>query len=316
LKIAIETELNEKFAVLNIPFIVGEVNKNEYKKVEITDETGSLFIEVDSISDKKVISDSFEKNARYTIVSHSYNPDPDQIDSLWNAWFVDNNIESMTKVCVSVSLSGAIKQMCTDVSSLTDSNYFTTYYAGLNNEIEINTYLSIGFFSPFKYGTRSGALLLILFLIVICVSILLISLNKHRVGKTNLPADSQRYEVDEFIDKTVNTSHLMTDIYQLGDNLYFNPHISILKSDSREIKLRPQLSELLLLLLTAPDYFMKKKGIAEKLWESDNEIGIENRLQRLISDLRKSLQHVDPDIRIEYEAKGYRLYLKETSVIN
>lgn len=81
-------------------------------------------------------------------------------------------------------------------------------------------------------------------------------------------------------------------------------------SITRKVKIRPLCRELLLYLINASHHYADRKEICFYLWKTD-VIDTNDRLRRLICDLRKLLENNKANIVIEAVINGYQLHLKE-----
>lgn len=93
-------------------------------------------------------------------------------------------------------------------------------------------------------------------------------------------------------------------------NVTYNSDFCLFCINNKKVKVRPLCAELLLYLISASNHYADKKEICFYLWKTD-VIDTNDRLRRLICDLRKLLKNNNANIVIEAVTNGYQLNLKE-----
>lgn len=80
------------------------------------------------------------------------------------------------------------------------------------------------------------------------------------------------------------------------NDIYFNADLCIVKNNStrQEVSLTPQMTQLLLLFLEAPQNYLKVDTLCQKLWlgSKDSDKKLQSRLAKLISTLKRALADV------------------------
>lgn len=296
---AVDKELDYRFAKLDMPITIRTRNDNrKAQRVKITTEDGESVIEIDKEKEKKAITSSFEKRTKQSIVTGKLGITPLAIDSIWNVELQNRDIRCETGI--SITYSGLTQD--SDSIILKDKTPFQSYYAGSYNEIQIYAYLSVNFLSAIYNGNWGSIYMKILIFLFFLFIFFLIRFKP---------------EVNVISKGPINFNLLETgiikhddNIFQLG-NLFFDTVNMYLSSKNEVLKLRPQLAKLLKEFLLSPNYYLKSEYLCQQIWGNTIELGMDNRLQKLVSDLRKFLQIYTPQIRIEFELDGYRLFIEE-----
>lgn len=95
------------------------------------------------------------------------------------------------------------------------------------------------------------------------------------------------------------------------ETIILNPISGELKTSSKKIYLTKYLTLLLILFIEAPEEFIKDKEIMHNLW---GITGTKNKLNNLVSRLRKELHNLDPYMDIKkYSNRGYRIIYEKTA---
>lgn len=306
LRFSIETEFDQRFSELGEFLSLGPL-KSGYKNIEFTHESGQTTLQVDSVNEEKVITPLTERKVRYTIASQFKECDLQYIDSLWQVQLANYGIEVKTALCLSHAMLTAdtVSKKYHGKLPYNEKKKLDTYYAGIGNEIQIDAYVDYLFPVAIKNGNWNWFSFIHVFIIagILLFLLYLYNLKRKRAVINNLPQNSADY----LNEKAAADIY----IYQLGNHVSFNPHTQMLITEKGESELRSQLCDILLLLLHAPGHYMKSKEILIKIWGNDTEIGINERLYKNISDLRKVLRKEDLSIQIKNESRGYRLCFKE-----
>lgn len=93
-------------------------------------------------------------------------------------------------------------------------------------------------------------------------------------------------------------------------NVSYDSYSCLFCINNKKVKVRPLCTELLLYLINASHHYADRKDICFYLWKTD-AIDTNDRLRRLICDLRKLLENNNANIVIEAVINGYQLNLKE-----
>lgn len=133
--------------------------------------------------------------------------------------------------------------------------------------------------------------------IVICSSFLIFFFSlTNRKGKEYIRKQSADLEAND-------------QVFHWG-NVSYDPYSCLFYINNKKVKIRPLCRELLLYLINASHHYADRKEICFYLWKTD-VIDTNDRLRRLICDLRKLLENNKANIVIEAVINGYQLHLKE-----
>ncbi len=112
------------------------------------------------------------------------------------------------------------------------------------------------------------------------------------------------------VDSTLNKEN----IYCIKENVYLNASRDILISWDKEIHLKGKQAGLFLeALVSASDYVLLDQRALEIIWPDHS--GNMKRLHTLAGRLRKYLQEVDSDIRLEKAPGYYRLIIEANEMV-
>ena len=143
----------------------------------------------------------------------------------------------------------------------------SSIYAGLSNEIEVEPFIRYSWFTVLKNASITmlviGELILLVFLFICFIYYL------RKKMKQSVPS------VEDISQLVVSVANLRY-VYDLHE-FYVN---------DRKIQVRVQSATLLLLFLRSSSYTVTKEEIISCLWRAEDS-GVEDRLRRAVSDLRK-----------------------------
>lgn len=303
---AIDDDLEKRLKESKIPYICS--NKQiRGTNVRLTNEKGVHEVANDTFRVNS--SFSFEKMAKQTILKEKFPIHADSLNRLWHKSLDLMQIKGQTAIRISV-LSG---QAFSSPTRHFEEGIipFVTYRAGLANEITIESFFEpVGWMVPFYGDWEDRSVVFILVFITVLILFIFRSLFINV-----LPALVKPFKRKA----TPLYSYFETRIYGIGDNRYylgtmlFDYENRTLKNGRTVYELRPQVADLLLLFLNAPDHVLLDEDIKKALWLSRGEVATNDRKNRTISDLRKAFNEVHPLCQLNKLTKdSYQLVLNDS----
>ena len=228
----------------------------------------------------------------------------DSLNMLWDRLLVKNGISGTGNIRVSVTdLSENISMTyAKDTRYLPLSDSLFSYYIGYRCEVEVTA-----FASPFNYS-RSMTLwdwMEIFFLLLSVVFFFWIWTVYNRRSVDACEHDNFGSVAAEEEELVVVLKETVSCIYQLGDDVLFDPADRLLKKGNQIKSLLPQVSALLLGLLEADGYCMSISDICLLLWPDGS--GRSERVHTVVGRLRSSLAEMSSQISVISGNSKYQL---------
>ncbi len=175
---------------------------------------------------------------------------------------------------------------------------------GLNGEwVVAECFLAFSLFSIFNSGNWNLSVLLIYFLSLIGL-FLFNKFSTNRLSKRSIKDE----EIDQNFVPDASSKELDSNHTDRISTVLFKPDQGILYTETASEYLTPQLAKLMKLFMASPDHFLKNEDIMVSLW---GNVGTKNKLNNLISQLRKKLYTLDPNVKLEnFSGTGYKLVCK------
>lgn len=322
LKIVAGDYLEKEFTKLNISFAYNPAahQGKEFKNMVISDTCGQKTIPLELVKENAVLFSSSEKKLKYTMVGEFGRISADSLDRLWNEGLQQRGVVANT--AVQIRLLSAAKKVDADsiqLALISSYDIKKTYYTGLINEIQLDFFIHYSLLSVLFHGTWNSPfviVLLVLLLILVCFEVYVWRVYRSTSVHVNVGEGTCLLLTEtETANETVVESSIVENrpvfvkegFYQIGEFFFDSERHRLIRGD-HVCKVRPQSCALLLLFSKSTNHFLTNQEIIEGLW-GRYEQGIEKRVQRAISDLRKLLQSCSssPFIQIEYDVDGYKL---------
>lgn len=315
LKIATGDYLEKEFIKLDIPFAYNPASHQDtdFKNMTISDTCGKKITPVDLVKENAVLFSSSEKKLKYTIVGELESFSANSLDRLWNDELQQRSVVANT--AVQIKLLNATERMYADsiqMALISSYDVKKTYYTGLINEIQLDFFIRYSFLSVLFHGAWDSPFVVVLITLLLILGCFEVYLCLLVYRPTSVSVDER---VSFLLTEVVIDSYSVYNkpapveegFYQIGELLFDSERHQLIRGDYA-YKIRPQSCALLLLFSKSANHFLTNQEIIEGLW-GGREVGIERRVQRAISDLRKLFQSCSsyPSIRIEFDVDGYKL---------
>lgn len=224
----------------------------------------------------------------------------DSLNSCWLRALTENRISAQTFLSI-LSLGSTDDFIEKEWLSLNLSLIYSThklsfFYIDNESEYEIRGFIIYSFYYTIRF--------FILFLVLVSLGVWVGYFGRLISIKAELPIEKKNDELSAISVSPILEQH----VYRLKENIYYNASQRVFISKGIEIPLEGKLSNLFFeAILQVPNYILTDKSIFEICW-SDNS-GNSNKLQTLVSRLRKTLRQVDSDIVLERNMGSYQLKL-------
>lgn len=259
--------------------------KNPHKKLEhcvITDANGEK-AEILTENNRRIVTLDINYKIHHTVLAKK-GIKVDSLRSLWDKKLLEAKINSQQALRMHLYNANENIFMSGD-SILFTAEYkkMPSIYAGVSNEIEIEPFIQYSWFSVIR-NASIGMIVISEFILIIFLFIGVFYFLMKKIPKrpSNICLANLQYVYDR--------------------NLFL--------VDGHQISVRPQSASLLLLFLQAPSYCVTKEEIISHLWRKEDK-GVEDRVRRVISDLRTLFREELVEISIEPFEDTYRLVCKK-----
>lgn len=280
---AIKEGLNEQYAALHI-YENYDV-KNPQKKHEhcvITDANGEK-AEILTENNRRIVTSDINHKIHHTVLAKK-GIKVDSLRSLWDKKLLEVKINSQQALRMHLYNANESIFMSGDSILFTAKHKkMSSIYAGVSNEIEMEPFIQYSWFSVIRHASI-GMIVISEFILIIFLFIGIF------------------YFLMKKIPKRPSKIYLANLQYVYDQNLFL--------VDGHQISVRPQSASLLLLFLQAPSYCVTKEEIISRLWRKEDK-GVEDRVRRVISDLRTLFREELVEISIEPFEDTYRLVCKK-----
>lgn len=282
---AVNEGLDQQYAALGM--YESNTMSNPHKKLAhcaIIDISGkevqSLVIE----NNKRMVTSDINNKIHHTLLAKK----GIKGDSLYSRW---NKKLSEANISLHYALRIHIRKDKDYILSSGDSILFMaknkkmpSLHAGISNEIEIEPFIRYSWFSVVRNASIG--------IIVIGEFILILFLGG---GVFYFLTKKKQPYIFSVAPKKLALANLryVNDVHQFY-------------VDNRKVRVRPQFASLLLLFFQAPSYFVTKQEIILCFWTLE-DVGVDDKVRRVISDLRKFFEKESVEILIEASKDGYRL---------
>lgn len=271
----------------------------EYKVITLESKYGKREYVVPHFKFEHNIENNFQQRGLYSVILSKQPLDADALDAKWNRLLVDAGFGGKTGTRITVT--DLLEQ---ETCTYSDYRYEKTdsllsYYIGCRCEVEVTGYIHCSLWDVFSWKDK------MLLSAIVFACLLLFYLDKYirRSGRHLL---ARRMSV-----KTVKD--VDTRIYQLDDDLFFNPYTKELGNAETKTTLTAQMVILLQGFLDAKDYRLTIEEIMQLLWPEDTAV-LASRVHSVIKRLREYIAKVSNDWIIENGNLGYQLKKKPHSI--
>lgn len=285
---AIEGELNAQYTALGLLEIGFKAHPDrKFEHCTVISGEGKKVKDIIVDKNKTIVTSNVNTRINHTVLAKK-GIDADACLSLWSKKLSEANIVSHHALQIHIHADSDTVLACGD-STLFSPLYknVNTIYAGLSNEIEVESFIRYSWLTVLKNASIK--------MIVIGEFILLILLFVCFIYYLRKQMEQSVSSVEGISQSIINLSNLRY-VYA-SHEFYVN---------DRKIQIRPQSASLLLLFLKAPSYSVTKDDIISCLWRP-GDIGAEDRVRRVISDLRSLFRDESVKISIESSENHYRL---------
>lgn len=277
----------EALGMLEFGYKMGEAKKFEH--CAITNHQGKNVKDILVENEQLTVASDIDTKIRHTILAEK-GINADSLFLLWTKELSDNQITSPHALQVHIyrHAKGDALMTCGD-SILFKSKYkkFRSVYAGISNEVEFESFIKYSWFTVIRNASigliAASEFILLILLLGGCIYFLRRKIKHEMLAIEDMPSS------------TIRVSNLL---YAYDTHEFY--------VDDRKIQIRAQSASLLLLFLKSPSYSLTKEEIISCLWRPE-DAGVQDRVRRAISDLRKLLREESVKITIELSENGYRL---------
>lgn len=247
-------------------------------------EVQSLVIE----NNKRMVTSDIDNKIHHTLLAKK-GIKVDSLYSLWNKKLLEANISLHHALRIHIrNDKGYALSSGDSIVFMAKNKKIPSIYAGISNEIEMEPFIRYSWFSVIR-NASIGTIVIGEFLLIFLLGI----------GSFYFLKKKQRHIFSANPHKHLSGVALANLRYVHDSHQFY--------VDDRKMKVRPQFASLLLLFFQAPSYFVTKEDIILCLWTLE-DVGVEDKVRRIISDLRKFFEKESVKISIEVVSKdGYRL---------
>lgn len=285
---AIEEGLDKQFTELGMfENHILENPKKEYEYCTILNANGKEIKNFIVENNKVLVTSDINSKIHHTILAKK-GLNVDSLYSLWSKKLFDEGIFSCQALSIHISTPNDKVISCGE-PNMFKAKYqkISPIYAGLSNEIKVESFIRYSWCTVLKNAPVGviviGEFALFAFLFVCFVYFL-------------------RRKVKQDITLIENRTNSIISLANL--NYVYDSHEFYV--DSRKLQIRSQSASLLLLFLKAPSYYVTKEEIISCLWRTE-DVGLQDRVRRAISDLRKLFRDEEVRISVELSENGYCL---------
>lgn len=285
---AVEHELNAQYLALGLYEAGVKTGPDKkYEHCDVISAEGKKVRELVIDNNKILVASDIDSKIHHTILARK-GINADSILTCWSKQLNEAHITSHHALQIHVHVNGDTTLVCGD-STMFIPKYkkLSPIFAGLDNEIVVEPFICYTW-STVIANASIGIIVIVELAILLFLFICFVYyLRKKMKGYIT--------SFEDKIDATIKLANIRYD---------YNSHE--LYVDERKIQIRAQSSSLLLLFLKAPTHSITKEEIISSLWRPEDD-GVQDRLRRAISDLRKLFRDESVKISIEHTANGYRL---------
>lgn len=285
---AVEHELNTQYSALGL-YEAG-IKTSPDKKYEhcgVISAEGKKVRDLVIDNNKILVASDIDSKIHHTILARK-GINADSLLTCWSKQLNEAHIASRHALQIHVHVNGGTTLVCGDSTMLIPKyKKLSPIFAGLDNEIEVEPFICYTWFTVIANASIGIIVIVELAILLFLFICFVYYLRKKMKGYIT--------SFEDKIDATIKLANLRYD---------YNSHE--LYVDERKIQIRAQSSSLLLLFLKAPTHSITKEEIISSLWRPEDD-GVQDRLRRAISDLRKIFRDESVKISIEHTVNGYRL---------
>ena len=285
---AIEDGFDAQYKALGLYEATSKMEPNRsFEHCTVLSSKGKSVKDIVVEESKVVVTSDIDTRIHHTVLAKE-GIDVDACLSLWSKKLFEANIVSCHALQIHIHADRAYVLACGD-STLFSPEYkkVSSIYAGLSNEIEVEPFIRYSWFTVLKNASITmlviGELILLVFLFICFIYYL------RKKMKQSVPS------VEDISQLVVSVANLRY-VYDLHE-FYVN---------DRKIQVRVQSATLLLLFLKSSSYTVTKEEIISCLWRAEDS-GVEDRLRRAVSDLRKLFREESVNISIKSSGNSYSL---------
>lgn len=280
---------------------VGLDKKDSVIVVKINIGEGDMFFSVPLYKHNHNITEIPTQRIIDSVIVEDQPLNADSLNRLWDTLLIDRGFSGKTDIRISVS---DLSENVSTVYAQGGQHYpkadsLFTYYIGYRCETEITAFASFSCWNTFTLGDwmKNIALLMVAGL---CVW--------HFYIWQMRSGNNRRLQEDNVIEKNkpvISLKEEITDIYELGNGLYFDASERLLKFGVQVNKLNPQISLLLVGFMEAEKYRMSISEICLLLWPDGSGTAV--RVHTVVNRLRSSLGAFKLGISIISGNSAYQL---------
>lgn len=301
LKESLAVRGRENLFIVSLTSRVGLDKKDSVIVVKLNIGEGDMFFSVPLYKHNHNITEIPMQRILDSVIVEDQPLNADSLNRLWDTLLIDRGFSGKTDIRISVS---DLSENESTVYAQGGQHYpkadsLFTYYIGYRCETEITAFASFSYWNALTLGDWMKIIALWM-MVGLCIWQFYIWQMKS--------GDKCKLLEDNAIEKNkpvISLKEEITDIYELGNGLYFDASERLLKFGVQVNKLNPQISLLLVGFMKAEKYRMSISEICLLLWPDGSGTAV--RVHTVVNRLRLSLGAFKLGISIISGNSAYQL---------